>query len=87
MINSKNRCIYSKHFTEFEKIPPMVIGIWYGESKPILNEYLASFVAELEDVLSNGIVVNDNFVKVKFGRVHSDTPARCFLKGKNYQNS
>lgn len=60
----------------------MVIGIWYGETKPILNEYLDPFVTELEDIISNGIVVNNHLVKVEFGRVHSDTPARCFLKGK-----
>lgn len=64
-------------------VPPMVIAIWYGESKPILDEYLALFIDELEDVLSNGIIVKDHLVEVKFGRIHADTPARCFLKGFN----
>lgn len=61
--------ITSRSYDTFEKkvyIPKFfrirngatVIGIWYGESKPILDEYLALFIDELEDVLSNGIIVS-----------------------------
>lgn len=68
-------------FIEFEKIPPMVVGIWYGDSKPILHEYLTPLYNELEGILSNGITVNGCHITIKFGRVHCDTPARSFLKG------
>lgn len=59
----------------------MVVAIWYGESKPILSEYLASFIAEMGDLISNGMFVDAFHIKIKFGRVCADTPARSFLKG------
>lgn len=71
----------STYFTEFENVSPMEIGIWYGETKPVLNDYLAPLVEDLEDVLSNGIFINNYHIEIKFGRVICDTPARSFLKG------
>lgn len=59
----------------------MIIGIWYGESKPILSEYLVPFVEDLENILSNGIVINNCHIEVKIGQMICDTPARSFLKG------
>lgn len=61
----------------------MVIGIWAGESKPNLNEYLLPLINELKTVLSNGIDIKSKHVKVKLGVIICDTPARCFLKGYN----
>lgn len=62
----------------------MVVGIWYGGSKPVLNEYIAPFVAELEDKLMNGIRIGSHHVKINFGLVICDTPARSMMKGKLY---
>lgn len=74
--------IFSSKYSEYEKAPVMVIGIWYGESKPILNEYLSRLVEDLENVISRGVSIKDYQVSIKFGRVHSDTPARSFIKGR-----
>lgn len=70
-----------KIITELPKVPPMVIGIWSGISKPILNEYIASLVSELESLLESGLDVNNHHVKVAFGKIVCDTPARCQMKG------
>lgn len=59
----------------------MVIGIWSGESKPNLSEYIELLVAELESILLNGIFIRDHHVKINFGCVLCDTPARSLMKG------
>lgn len=68
-------------FAELPNISPMVIGIWSGASKPILNEYISLLIAELESVLTNGMVINNHHVTVNFGFVLCDTPARSLMKG------
>lgn len=60
---------------------PMVIGVWCGESKPPLNEYLMSLISELKDILINGISIGFHHITIKFGRIHCDTPARSHMKG------
>lgn len=65
----------------------MVVGIWYGGSKPVLNEYIAPFVGELVDILSYGVRVGDHQIKIKFGLVICDTPARSMMKGNSGNNS
>lgn len=67
---------------EFECIPAMIVAIWYGDGKPEINEYLEIFIEELDNLLTNGIFVNGHKIEIKFGRVLSDTPARCLLKGR-----
>lgn len=59
----------------------MVIGIWCGESKPTLREYLTPLIEEAEILLADGVSVNAHHICFKFGRVVADTPARAFLKG------
>lgn len=59
----------------------MVIGIWHGQSKPILNEYIEQLVAELHIILEAGISINGHHVDIRFGAVICDTPARALLKG------
>lgn len=66
---------------ELPKIPPMTIAIWCGSSKPVLHEYLTDLVDELENIISTGLIVNGHHIKIRFGLVISDTPARCMLKG------
>lgn len=59
----------------------MVIAIWCGSSKPVLNEYIELLVSELETILSSGIFANGHNIKIKFGRILCDTPARSQMKG------
>lgn len=68
-------------FAELPKIPPMVVAIWYGDSKPILNEYIQSFVTEMSSLLETGTTVNGYHINIRFGLVICDTPARSLLKG------
>lgn len=69
------------HFQELPKIKPMIIGVWYGETKPVVNEYIMRLVTELKEIISNGIQINSNSIKIKFGLVICDTPARSLMKG------
>lgn len=59
----------------------MVIGIWYGDDKPKINEYFEEFVPEMENLLENGMLVNGHHIKVAFGFVICDSPARAMVKG------
>lgn len=59
----------------------MVVAIWQGESKPILNEYIESFVTEMKSLLETGIIVSGHHFEIRFGVVICDTPARALLKG------
>lgn len=59
----------------------MVSGIWSGESKPILNEYIEPLVNELKILIAEGIPVNAHRIGIEIGRILADTPARAFLKG------
>lgn len=62
---------------------PMVISIWCGRGKPILNEFLDPFVTELNEILANGIKINDFDLNVSVAFFVCDSPARAFLKGSN----
>ncbi|XP_031625627.1 uncharacterized protein LOC116342258 [Contarinia nasturtii] len=66
---------------EFPKVLPMIVGIWCGEGKPPLNEYIRPLISELEDLLENGTMINGNHIKCHFGLCICDTPARSFIKG------
>lgn len=59
----------------------MVLGIWCGEGKAPLNEYLHPLVSELKEIIESGIQINDFNIKIKFGRCVCDTPARSYIKG------
>lgn len=56
------------------------MGIWCGDSKPPLNEFLEPLISELDDMLVNGISINGQNISVKFGRAPCDTPARSHMK-------
>lgn len=68
-------------FVEIPSISPMIIAIWCGLSKPILNEYIELLVSELESIIPNGIFISGYHIQVGFGRVQCDTPARSQMKG------
>lgn len=64
-----------------KKIRPFVIAIWCGEGKAVLNEYLAPFVTELNDLLLTGITINNYKITIKIKAFICDTPARAYIKG------
>lgn len=80
--NSKNMfnsiCLF---FLEYPQIRPSVIAIWYGEKKPVLNEYLGQFVSELIALFRTGIIVNNHKIKINIKAFICDTPARAYVKG------
>lgn len=74
--------------TELPDINPMVIAIWCGNSKPtVLNEYLNPFVHELNEILRNGICIDDYQINVIVRCFICDTPARSFIKGSFFTRS
>lgn len=67
----------------------MPIAIWCGKGKPTdLNEYLRSFVADVNAVTKFGIIINGFRLDVEIRSFLCDAPARSYLKGvfqeKNY---
>lgn len=60
----------------------MIIGIWCGNGKAPLNEYLRPLINELMEFQVDDLIINDCRIKVQFGRCICDTPARSYLKGK-----
>lgn len=59
----------------------MVIGVWSGESKPPLAEFLEPLINELKRFLSNGVYINSKRIEIQMGNIICDTPARSFIKG------
>lgn len=72
-------CIHNS--IEFPKLSPMIIAVWHGETKPLVNEYIMRLVTELKDILSTGVFINSKHIIVKLGAVICDTPARSLMKG------
>lgn len=65
---------------------PFIVCIWYGEGKPKpANDFLLPFVNELEDIIENGVTINNNIIKIKIRCFLCDTPARSLMKG-TYHN-
>lgn len=68
--------------TDFPNIKPFAVSIWFGEGKPKpVNDFLFSFVNELNQIIANGIVINGYKIKIKVRCFICDTPARSLLKG------
>lgn len=63
-------------------VPPFIVGVWCGVGKPLCQEYLKPLVAEMKDLMSNGLTVKLKQFVVKFGFVISDSPARSLIKGR-----
>lgn len=66
---------------DFPKIRPIVVGIWSGEGKPVLNEYLQPFVTELLELIENGLSVNGHNFELHIRAFICDAPARAYIKG------
>lgn len=63
-------------------IKPFIIGAYFGDKKPYdVHEYLSPFIEELNDLLSNGLEMNDNtLISIKIKGIIADAPARAFIK-------
>lgn len=60
----------------------MIIAIWCGNGKPtVLNDFLIPFVDELNEILLNGVLVNEFQIIITVRCFICDTPARAFIKG------
>lgn len=67
---------------ELPNIKPLIIGIFYGTSKPkSATEYLNPFIEELLPLLESGLEVEGHQVLIKIRCFICDTPARAFIKG------
>lgn len=61
--------------------------MFHGHSKPKdVNEYLHRFVTELNDLIENGIVIDDKRIKIKCRCFLCDAPAKSFVKYIVYHN-
>lgn len=69
------------YFEEFPTIHPFTVGIWCGEGKPNVNEFLRKFVDELKIILNTGIAIKNFVIRIKIKCFICDTPARAFIKG------
>lgn len=66
---------------EMRNIKPMVVAIYCGTGKPVLQPYLSCFVEELKNILRDGVSVNGHIINIRIKFFVCDTPARSFIKG------
>lgn len=67
---------------ELTSLKPMIIGIFYGKSKPKkVEEFLAPLVNELKHLITYGIDIKGKKLTVKLRAIICDSPARAFVKG------
>lgn len=60
---------------------PIIVAIYLGDSKPDSTEiFLADFVAESQELIQNGLVINGKKFSFKIAAFVCDTPARSFIK-------
>lgn len=70
-------------FTEMPKIHSFAASIWCGDKKPSNLDFLNPFVAELDDLIKRGLIINSHQVSVSVRCFIYDTPARAMIKGNN----
>lgn len=64
-----------------KRLVPKVIGVYYGKKKMnSFNDFLWAFVMELNDILENGIELNEVVILPKILNFVLDAPARCGCK-------
>uniref|UniRef100_A0A6B0VGQ9 Uncharacterized protein n=1 Tax=Ixodes ricinus TaxID=34613 RepID=A0A6B0VGQ9_IXORI len=63
-----------------DDVAPFLVGAFAGHSKPMSsNDFLVTFVEELQALLSQGVTVNGSLVQVKVRSIICDAPARAFI--------
>lgn len=84
LFNSATKCFWPilANVYECPDLPPMAVGIFYGEKKPENAEiYFRPFVEECKNVLQNGLLINGRQLTVNIRCFICDSPARAFVKG------
>lgn len=72
------------NIAEMPHLAPMPIGIFCGKSKASdLNSFLMPFVAEMREIMANGLDINSYKLSVGLRCFVCDSPARAFIKGKS----
>jgi hypothetical protein len=63
------------------QVRPFVVGLYCGKKKPVsLSDFLKDFIADLQNLLQQGITVNGMHFPVEIECFICDAPARAFLK-------
>lgn len=75
----------------FHVYKPFVVAVYLGTTKPHnVNEYLATFIKEVNTLLSEGIIIDGKMLSVHIKCFICDRPARSYIKcikGHNGYNS
>ncbi|KAB0790503.1 hypothetical protein PPYR_15099 [Photinus pyralis] len=66
---------------------PFPVAIYYGPSKPPLEDYLHEFVKDLEACINNGILYKDRILKIKVRYFCCDAPASAYIKNTKGHNA
>lgn len=73
---------FIRKFSGHPHIKLFIVAIWCGEAKPTsVNSYFSLFVTEFKKLFTNGIDINNHFIRIKIRCFICDTPARSFAKG------
>ncbi|CAN7984520.1 unnamed protein product, partial [Ixodes hexagonus] len=66
---------------------PFPIGVYYGKAKLVcVNTFLQPFVADTNQVLSEGVLLKGKLVPVKLAAIVCDAPARAYILGVKGHN-
>lgn len=71
--------ILGKIKTDEYDLPPFIIGVFHGYSKPTTTSFLEPFVDELLEIMHEKIVLNDKFVAVLINAILCDAPCKSFI--------
>jgi len=67
--------------TNCKSCEPFVIGLFYGNCKPVdIGEYMSDFISEFRSLCAVDIKCNNKVYTVSLTAVICDTPARAFVK-------
>ena len=70
-----------------EEIPPLVVALWYGETKPSsIHDFLHKFLEELQRPRNTGLIIKQRQFFVSIKCFICDAPARAFVKQIKYHN-
>uniref|UniRef100_A0A182SQ90 Uncharacterized protein n=1 Tax=Anopheles maculatus TaxID=74869 RepID=A0A182SQ90_9DIPT len=72
---------------EMPEVPVLMVGNFYGESKPLnAEQYLRPLVDELNGLMQNGIAIAKKLIEVRVRAFITNSPARAFVRGVTVTN-